>query len=141
MLKCVKKWERINVTICGRIGNLKKTYLGTLLQPIGIQTLALMFEHADVWIIEHWLPVQTSAFKHPQPIFEWALLMNWYVYTLPKKVLCYLNFSYFIWLEENHFFQIGRFRKSSWKELVNMKIYLFVYYITMYRQNVWYKTF
>ena len=45
--------ERIIVHIRWRLGNLKKTYLGEVWQPIGIQKLAPMFEQPDVWTFKH----------------------------------------------------------------------------------------
>ena len=41
-------WDQIIVHICWHLSNLKKTYLGTLRQPIGNQTLAHIC--ANVWM-------------------------------------------------------------------------------------------
>ena len=73
---CNFNWDRIIVHIHWHHGNLNKTYLGALWQPIGIQKCTGP-KNANVWMC------RCQCVNIGIYTYEGALAMNWYDYTLP----------------------------------------------------------
>ena len=107
---CIFERDRINVSICRRIGNLKNTYIGDHRMPMAYTLELQCLNHwgpmydwdihsskfrcmnltSDVWrihsymrVIIHWTASPISEQMLDCSNFWRALPMNWYDYTLP----------------------------------------------------------